>query len=68
MVDVFFNDLQDRSDHSDFGNFSVSFWIVSLYKIVHPDFTDAFTVDTNVLFEYGERFFDDITGDKMESL
>jgi hypothetical protein len=68
MVDIFFNGLQDCSDHGDLRNSSVCFWIVSLNKIVHPDFTYTFAVDADALFEDGERFFDDIAGDKMESL
>lgn len=60
--------MEDCSDHCDLRNSCVGFRIVSFEKIVHPNFTYALTVDTDILFEDRERFFDDIAGYKMESL
>lgn len=68
MVNIFFNYLEDGSDHCDLGNSYVCVWIISIDLVVHPDFTDTLTVKSDILIWDGERFLDDGTGKEMESL
>jgi hypothetical protein len=36
--------------------------------VVHPYFTNALAIDTNILFQNGERLFDDVARKIMEPL
>ena len=68
MVDVLVYCLQDISDHCGLGNPCVCLGVVSFQVVVHPYFADAFAIDTDILFQDGERFFDDVARKIMEPL
>ena len=68
MVNVLVDCLQDISDHCCFGNPCVCLRVIFFQVFVHPYFTNALAIDTNILFQNGERFFEDVARKIMEPL
>ena len=68
VINILFDRFKNQSDHSMLMNSCLNIGEVFFNMVVHPYFTDAFTVDADVLLWYWETVLDDAARQYMETL